>query len=292
MNKSIQKKSLVFKMLLTLMLMLVLTGLVIAFDIPNPNMILITGLVLSTSLFGYSSGIVAAIIMIVYSMWFFSVDHKFFEFAPINIQKMSVILLGTVLSLIFVGHVERRRTLALIALEEANSKLQKDNIKLEEVSSVDALTGLGNRYAIKQLYLNYKGSNLHVMMIDIDNLKITNDTHGHPVGDEMLKRVGAVLLDTYGKDRCFRYGGDEFLVVCCQMEHEIFLETLEQLKCSLAENNKKDDIINISLSAGYVYGDATTDGDFDKMIQQADEHLYNVKNNGRNHIEGNQYIKA
>ena len=83
--------------------MVALTFVVQFFNIPNPNIILITGLVVFASLFGYGSGAVCAVLMIVYSMYFFSTDHSFISYSPITLQKMASIVLGVTLTTVFIG---------------------------------------------------------------------------------------------------------------------------------------------------------------------------------------------
>lgn len=83
--------------------MVALTFVVQFFNIPNPNIILITGLVVFASLFDYGTGAVCAVLMIVYSMYFFSTDHSFISYSSINLQKMASIVLGVTLTTVFIG---------------------------------------------------------------------------------------------------------------------------------------------------------------------------------------------
>ena len=76
------------KIVITAVIMAALILLVFYCDIPNPNMILIAGLVLCSALFGYGGGIVAAVIMLGYTLFFFSTDHSFTQFTPQNMPKI------------------------------------------------------------------------------------------------------------------------------------------------------------------------------------------------------------
>ena len=75
------------KIVITVVVMVALILFVYYFNIPNPNMILIAGLVLCSALFGFGGGIVAAVIMLGYTLFFFSTDHSFTQFTPQNLQK-------------------------------------------------------------------------------------------------------------------------------------------------------------------------------------------------------------
>ena len=75
------------KILITSIIMLGLIFIVYFTSVPNPNMILIAGLVVCTALFGWSAAIVSTLAMVIYSMFFFSIDHSFFKYTTPNLQK-------------------------------------------------------------------------------------------------------------------------------------------------------------------------------------------------------------
>ena len=90
-----------------------------------------------------------------------------------------------------------------------------------EAADQDGVTGLLNHRAIVQqvgarlLDASQKGQSLAVILLDLDNFKRINDTHGHLVGDQILKCVAAVLRECcQGRHFAGRYGGDEFILVC------------------------------------------------------------------------------
>jgi diguanylate cyclase (GGDEF)-like protein len=82
---------------------------------------------------------------------------------------------------------------------------------------VDPLTGLGNRRAFEEAIARETARDsgrLALVLIDVNDFKSINDRHGHPVGDECLRRVAEVLrLTVRAADRCYRWGGDEFAVL-------------------------------------------------------------------------------
>ncbi|MBQ9618171.1 MAG: diguanylate cyclase, partial [Oscillibacter sp.] len=218
---------------LSLGVMLALTLFVRDFQIPNPNMILITGLAVFTSLYGYGAGIACGAVMVLYSMYFFSTGHNFVTYDALNLKKMAVITLGVVLNVLFIGHLKKVHTDAERQLIELNAVLKSDNLTLEQVSALDGLTGTRNRYAFRRDYLKYEGRNIHVMMFDLDNFKGTNDTYGHAVGDFVLKSTGRFLREAFGDAHCYRYGGDEFVVICPDRPEAAFVADLEGVQAQM-----------------------------------------------------------
>ena len=94
--------SLPTKILVTMGIMLVLIVFVYYCNVPNPNLILIAGLVFCSALFGFGGGLVAAVIMVCYTLFFFSTDHSFIHFTPENMQKVAVTLIGVIADMLLV----------------------------------------------------------------------------------------------------------------------------------------------------------------------------------------------
>ena len=67
-------------------------------------------------------------------------------------------------------------------------------------------------------------------MLDLNDFKLINDTCGHEEGDRVLQEIGKMLSDTFGKEHCYRYGGDEFLVIVPDISTSEFNEKLEIIK--------------------------------------------------------------
>jgi K+-sensing histidine kinase KdpD len=95
------------RVILTVLIMAMLIMFVFFFNIPNPNMILIAGLVICSALFGYGGGVVAGVIMFFYTPYFFSTGHSFTEFTPENLQKVGVSLVGIAVDMVFVCALKR-----------------------------------------------------------------------------------------------------------------------------------------------------------------------------------------
>jgi len=96
----------------------------------------------------------------------------------------------------------------------------------------DELTGLPSRRALQEKLVAL-GPSYTIAMVDVDHFKKFNDTHGHDIGDQALKMVGARLAEMDGGGKAFRYGGEEFAVLFPDMKVEEALPTLESLRQSI-----------------------------------------------------------
>ena len=110
----------------------------------------------------------------------------------------------------------------------------RDNIKkLHTISTIDQLTGVGNRRALTDFVANrlHPGSMYAIFFIDVNGLKKMNDTFGHARGDLLIQTIAYVLADIAPKDHVFRLGGDEFLALMpCRSDEEaiIIIDRIEQ----------------------------------------------------------------
>ena len=174
-------------------------------------------------------------------------------------------------------------------LHRLNDQLKEDNLTLEAATIRDSLTGVKNRFALRRDYDSYDEQNIHIMMIDIDDFKNFNDTYGHSVGDFILKKMGDALLDQFGAEHSYRYGGDEFLVIYPDMEEPEFRAALDKVGEQLQEIYLEENRMEVHFSAGYVYGETLLQDDLRLMLRQADELLYKAKGTGKNNYIGEEY---
>lgn len=139
-------------------------------------------------------------------------------------------------------------------LEEMNSKLQVYNKQLQGLATTDSLTGLENRLSFDELLKNIgreeNSSNDWVMvMIDVNGLKYTNDTFGHLAGDALIIAAGNAIKKAFGeKGKCFRIGGDEF-VVLVKADHDMMYKFRAMLKKSIDDYNKTA-LYRLSMAVG------------------------------------------
>lgn len=266
------------KIILSIVIMAVLIALVYYFNIPNPNMILIAGLVLCSAVFGYGGGVTAGIIMLLYTLYFFSTEHSFVNFTEQNLQKVFVSLIGIVADLLFVCSLKREEIKAFKDIKSLTEQLQSENENLQIVSMQDILTGLQNRLALRRDYDSYINREITVMILDLDNFKIINDTYGHTEGDRVLKKTGELLAKTFGKDHCYRYGGDEFLVLCPDLSESEFMEKLDDMLRSKPSLDLNGTSVNIEFSFGYVHDLVRNMDDLRQFFAIADQRMYEAKN--------------
>ena len=267
--------SLPVKILTTAGIMFSLILLVFVFQIPNPNMILIAGLILCSALFGYGGGIFAAVIMLGYSLYFFSTAHSFVSFTPENLLKVIVVLIGILTAVILVCTLKAAELNAFGKVDALTKQLNEDNSKLQRISLTDPLTSLRNRLALRQDYPTYQGRPVTVMMMDLNDFKRINDESGHEEGDRILQETGEMLIQTFGSEHCYRYGGDEFLVILPDEEEEAFRKKLEsETFRSFSET--------VNSSIGYVHAVPDSPDRLREMIAEADERMYEQKRGEKN----------
>ena len=184
-------------------------------------------------------------------------------------------------------------------IQQANSEIDQLKLKMERYRNeahLDSLTRIDNRRGfgknLKQAIEQAKASetNLCLIIADIDHFKKVNDTHGHLVGDNVLRMVAATIKDSIkGKDLAARLGGEEFAILLPDTPFDgamkladdmrITFERLDLKKKSTGESLGK---INLSFGvANYKKGEVAED-----FVNRADDALYQSKNTGRNKVTG------
>ncbi|HEY6837124.1 MAG TPA: GGDEF domain-containing protein [Geobacteraceae bacterium] len=168
----------------------------------------------------------------------------------------------------------------------------------------DDLTGLPSRRALNESLLGL-GRRYTIAMIDVDHFKKFNDTHGHDVGDQVLKMVGKKLMGVRGGGKAFRYGGEEFTILFPRRQTADAVPHLEELRKEIAEyrlfirsgdrpgdgkqaksrrgSGGQGTYVSVTVSIGVAQNgeglDATSD-----VLRAADKALYRAKNKGRNQV--------
>jgi len=167
-----------------------------------------------------------------------------------------------------------------------------DRIKeLEQVALLDPLTGVGNRrYADASLEarlasVHRLGWPLGVLLIDIDLFKSVNDTHGHKVGDEVLRMVARTVSGTVRSyDEVARWGGEEFVILCPGLDRKGLCAMGERLRALVegAGLRRDDRAVRVTISVGAAL--ARTDDTPASLIERLDRALYASKREGRNRV--------
>lgn len=162
-----------------------------------------------------------------------------------------------------------------------------DNYLLKNRATTDKLTSIKNRECLDnsfdELLKNVnKGSVFSIIMADIDRFKNVNDQYGHQKGDEILKEIGKILLNSVRKnDIVGRYGGEEFLIILHNDDAETAIKIAEKIRKNV-ESRKllgNDNSLTISLGVSTYPINGTYK---EELIAKADQALYNAKNTGRN----------
>ncbi len=162
-----------------------------------------------------------------------------------------------------------------------------------EMSITDPLTGLYNRRYLEthlnhliEHYIN-RGKALSVVSVDVDFFKAINDTHGHDVGDKVLKELATRLrANTRSVDLCCRVGGEEFIMVLPNTATDLSSRIAERLRRAIASKSFDcglSQLVPVTASVG-VANLQGPDDTLEKLLKRADQALYTAKNEGRNRV--------
>lgn len=145
-------------------------------------------------------------------------------------------------------------------------------------SSFDALTCLYNRAAFDQAVQQMgAGEGFSLIMLDIDDFKVINDTYGHECGDGVIKTVAAVIRTSFDRDyTCYRIGGDEFSIIGRETEREVLEQQLETLTANLAEARAVGNPLP-TVSYGFSVFPGGKVLDFSRVLKEADAQMYHCK---------------
>lgn len=173
---------------------------------------------------------------------------------------------------------------AAIALE--NARLFQE---VEKLSTTDPLTGLNNRRYFNEaaqklfnLSIRYKRS-LSALMLDIDYFKKVNDTYGHDIGDEVLRRVAQTCQRLMRvTDLCARYGGEEFCFLFPETNSDGALRIAEKLGKAIAIMEIEANGETFSITASFGVSECNHNEDsLEQLIKRSDQALYEAKRKGR-----------
>lgn len=175
------------------------------------------------------------------------------------------------------------------ALVNQFDEIKKNKEKrLKELSITDCLTSLYNhRYFHEYIKekMAIKNQKLCLLFCDIDRFKVINDTYGHTIGDSILKEVAWLIKNgVKEKDRVFRYGGEEFIVILENDSVQNAYEIAEQIRLNIYNSNLLDQYTegnSLSISIGIAsYPDHGLN--IEDLMMKADTAMYHAKQSGRN----------
>jgi len=165
--------------------------------------------------------------------------------------------------------------------------------KLARMADTDVLTGLANRgafdrsLAVELDRANRQGTPVGLLIADIDRFKRVNDEQGHPVGDAVLREVGALFAeDRRGSDVAARYGGEEFAFILPGCPHSELVTRAERLRKRVNEMTFAGLPITLSIGAASSPPQSLNS---DRLIAAADRALYLAKGAGRDRVVVDQW---
>ncbi len=168
------------------------------------------------------------------------------------------------------------------------NELYKKNKQLTELSQTDQLTKLYNRrFILKALEDEFNRAKRYktifsVILFDIDHFKQVNDVFGHNAGDDVLREISQLINNIVRTtDKVSRWGGEEFLILCCETEGEKAKLLAEKLRKNVEKHNFPIDR-QVTISGGV--SAFNNEINITELIEKADEKLYQAKNSGRNKI--------
>jgi len=196
--------------------------------------------------------------------------------------------------MLFLGFSNLIGTYASYLLERDAREIFGSKRELMRLARTDGLTGLFNRRAfdqhLRQIWKQAQRDDKHIAVVvaDIDHFKLYNDCYGHQKGDECIKAVADVLSASVSRplDIVARYGGEEYVIVLYDPTVS-FLESFSRSLCQKVidldiEHKASEAIAKVSLSIGAAITEAAGHVTADQLIRQADDALYEAKNQGRN----------
>jgi diguanylate cyclase (GGDEF)-like protein len=171
-------------------------------------------------------------------------------------------------------------------------RIKRSQLRFMKLARRDGLTGIFNRQhfvssAEQQLqYCKKSGRQACLVLIDLDHFKVVNDTHGHAVGDRVLKRaVEACEQHLRSTDIFGRLGGEEFGIVLPECTLEQALNRAEQIRMAIATAVTDDDTPGIPISASFGVATIARSGyELRQLLIHADDGLYLAKREGRNRV--------
>lgn len=191
-----------------------------------------------------------------------------------------------ILSILIIILFEKRLNKLITNYEQTLANYTRS---LEELSCTDALTRLPNRLKLNEVF-NYElqqarryGTLFSILLLDLDNFKKVNDTHGHQKGDEVLVLIAETLRDcTRAADTVGRWGGEEFLIILPETDAGHARSMADKIRQEV-EDRSYPLVSGITCSIGI---SSFREGDTeDTMTARADKALYKAKDSGRNTVK-------
>jgi diguanylate cyclase (GGDEF)-like protein len=174
---------------------------------------------------------------------------------------------------------------AIALLSTINNALQLEARELAGQAHIDPLTGVLNRQGLRAALMNTSNlltDPMAVIFIDIDHFKSINDTHGHDIGDEVLRKFASVIASGIrSSDRLVRWGGEEFLIVCPMTNVYQGRILADNLRHSLHQQTWP---AGLRVTASFGVAQHHQRDEVGVAIKRADAELYRAKQGGRDRV--------
>ncbi|MFC2491642.1 MAG: GGDEF domain-containing protein [Campylobacter curvus] len=274
------------------------------------NLILVT--VIGTMAMGWNSGIWIVMVGAIFASYFLAFNSKPITYS-VSMCELGILiwlylaykdmpaviphwaemtLTITNITLVFYT-ILKMSIYADVITSSGYQQVHEEKEQLEKMSKHDFLTGLLNRrtiekalkYELSMLRDKNTNTNLVVMLGDIDNFKMINDTYGHDWGDKILKEIAKTLLATFRKnDYVCRWGGEEFLIILPDTKIDFIHKITSRLTKNI-NHVKLPDKTAVSMTFGMLVCINATSVNFEYIINRVDKLLYRGKQNGKDRIE-------
>ncbi|MCW8884438.1 MAG: sensor domain-containing diguanylate cyclase [Motiliproteus sp.] len=184
-------------------------------------------------------------------------------------------------------------------VQQRTAELQWAKQQAEQLARTDELTGINNHRAFYQhaMELHQRsvryGNPYSIIIFDLDHFKHINDSHGHLVGDQVLKIIGKLTSQVIRRaDIAGRIGGEEFAIILPETSSNEAYELAERLRTQIASAalNVNQQSLRFTASFGlsqFCQGDSS----FESVIKRSDDALYTAKSKGRNRVVINQSVR-
>lgn len=172
------------------------------------------------------------------------------------------------------------------------ARLAEQRRELAEVAFIDPLTGVYNRRYLldvleREVARIRRGSvaSLSIAMIDLDHFKAVNDRYGHLMGDRLLHRIGALLMDEMrGMDAVGRFGGEEFIIVMPDTPESGAMIGMDRVRQRIERDDKAFQGVNLSATLSIGVAELQHNETVQALLGRADAAMYAAKQAGRNRV--------
>ena len=245
--------------------------------------------------------LVASVLIVTAGSIFLALDHALAADEKITgLALMAIAITIALMSNYSLEREERLGYLRFLQSELQRHEISEMNLRLAELSIIDQLTGLPNRRAYEDYFerlwaqATTEAAALALIVIDVDHFKVMNDVRGHTYGDEVLRRVGALIPQALRSTADFaaRFGGEEFVVLLPRTDRESAMRVAERIRALIemagsppqAPLPSSECIMWATASCGIATCVPLPTQRKEVLLQAADNAMYRAKSDGRNRI--------